>query len=517
MRSTDALRRHAVRAAVAATLLTLGAVPVWAQTSLPQLEFAPVSKYNGAAGQARVLLQSLMESSKVAGLSVAVAVDGDVVWAEGFGFADLENRVPVTPLTKFRIGSVSKPLTSTAMALLHDEGKLDFDAAIQKYVPYFPTKQWPVTVRQIAGHLGGIRTYDYANYDRYKNEFVNIVHYNSVKDALNIFKDSPLDHQPGPKYLYSSFGFNLLSAAVEGASGEEYLDYVNRHVLAPLKLRNTVADFADVIIPYRTRFYARQADGQLVNAAYADLSSKWGGGGWLSTPSDLAMWGAALIKPGFIKEATKREMWTAQKTTDGRETTYGMGFMVGKDAQGRRMVGHSGGSVGGTTIWEMYPDDGVVVAMTVNMSVSPMNAGTAETIAELFLDARQPAQLASTATRAEGVYTFTATGANGQKMSGTLELTATSKGYVGRIVPSIVPASRERRSQDGSYAPPQSADIAVAGVTVNGDAVHVVGADANGFVHMRFTLRGDSVSGTWSGRGVTGALAGARQRLAKAS
>src|SRR4051812_35462096 len=135
MRNVDAFRRRSMRTTVAALLTAVASAsvisPARAQTSLPQLEFAPVSKYVTAADQARVFLQSLMESSRVAGLSVAVAVDGDVVWAEGFGLADIENRVPVTPLTKFRIGSVSKPMTSTAMALLHDQGKLDFDAQIQ--------------------------------------------------------------------------------------------------------------------------------------------------------------------------------------------------------------------------------------------------------------------------------------------------------------------------------------------------------------------------------------------------
>jgi CubicO group peptidase (beta-lactamase class C family) len=495
------------------TLVATGApAAATAQTSLPQLEFAPVGKFVAAADSARSLLQSLMQSSKVAGLAVAVAVDGDVVWSEGFGYADLENRVSVTPLTKFRIGSVSKPLTSTAMALLHDQGKLDFDAPVQKYVPYFPAKQWPITVRLVAGHLGGIRTYDYASYDRYKNEFVNTIHYGSVRQSLDIFKDSPLDHQPGTKYLYSSFGYNLLSAAVEGASGTDYVSYVNERVLAPLKLRNTVVDEPELIVPYRTRFYQRREDGLLTNAAYADLSSKWGGGGWLSTPTDLALWGAALIKPGFVKEETKREMWTSQKTADGKETGYGMGFMVGKDAEGRRMVGHSGGSVGGTTIWEMYPDDGVVVAMTVNMSVSPMNAGTAETIADFFFHAKRPVTVARASVNPEGEYQFSAEGPAGQRVTGTFELTKQKNGYAGRIIPATAPSSAFRRSQDGSYATPMPAEISVSTVTVNDNTVHVIGADANGFVHMRFTLQGDALRGTWSGRGTTGTLIGSRKR-----
>jgi serine beta-lactamase-like protein LACTB len=191
----------------------------FAQNSLPYVEQVPVPKYAQAIEDGRALLQALVESSKVSGLSVAVAVDGDIVWSEGFGYADLESRVPVTPLTKFRVGSVSKSLTATGLAVLYQQGKVDLDSDVRKYVPYFPEKQWPVTVRQLGGHLGGIRTYNYAGYDVYKNEFVSTFHYNSVKEAMSIFKDSPLEHKPGAKYLYSSYGFVTLSAVIEGASG----------------------------------------------------------------------------------------------------------------------------------------------------------------------------------------------------------------------------------------------------------------------------------------------------------
>src|SRR5262249_9188836 len=149
------------------------------------------------------------------GMSVAVAVNGKLVWAEGFGVADLEQCVPVTPQTKFRIGSTSKPLTSAAAALLFDEKRLDLDAPIQRYVPSFPDKGYPITTRQLLGHLAGIRHYTAADGD---NE--NVEPYHSVAESLKRFSADPLIAPPGTKWHYSTYGYVLVSAVIEGASGQ---------------------------------------------------------------------------------------------------------------------------------------------------------------------------------------------------------------------------------------------------------------------------------------------------------
>jgi serine beta-lactamase-like protein LACTB, mitochondrial len=516
MTSMNWFRRKFPRVLIAAVLISIGLFTggtyAYAQTSLPYVEeqVPAAPKYAPAIEQGRLLLQSLMESSKVAGLSVAVAVDGDVVWTEGFGYADLENRVPVTPLTKFRVGSVSKSLTATGLAKLYEAGKVDLDANIEKYVPYFPEKQYPITARELGGHLGGIRTYNYANYDVNKNEFVSTVHYASVKDSINIFKDSPLEHKPGTKYLYSTYGFVTLSAVIEGASGQDYISYINEHVLQPLKLQNTLPEYQDAIVPYRTRYYMRNAEGKMVNAPYTDNSNKWSAGGWISTPSDLVRWGSAMIGPNFIKDDTKKIWWTSQKTTDGKETGYGIGFGIAKDFDGRRTVGHGGGSVGGTTTWVMFPDDGVVVAMTVNMSLSPMSNLTAETIAENFIKVRAGSAPSAPATDVSGNYEFTAQNAAGKQVSGTFALMKLKNGYIGRIVPEKEPPQPLRRSQDGSYGPPEPAEVSVASVSMSGNQVHIVGADSSGFIHGWFTLNGSTIDGKWTGRGVTGAMHGTK-------
>src|SRR6266704_1220712 len=174
-------------------------------------------------------------ATRIPGVQVAVAVNGKLVWSEGFGYADAARRRPVTRETQFRIGSVSKPLTATAVALLYEQRKLDLDAPVQRYVPTFPEKGYPISTRQLTGHLAGIRHYR----DR---EFFSNRHYATVLDGLKIFQDDSLLFPPGTRFSYSSYAWNLVSAVVEGASGEDFLRYMAVHVFRPLGLTRTTPD-----------------------------------------------------------------------------------------------------------------------------------------------------------------------------------------------------------------------------------------------------------------------------------
>jgi CubicO group peptidase (beta-lactamase class C family) len=305
-----------------------------------------------------------------------VAVDGQIVYSEGFGYADLEQRVPAWPTTKFRIGSVSKPLTAVALVQMVEQGKIDLDAPVQKYVPSFPDKGALITLRMLAGHLAGIRHYK-------DDEFTISKHYDRVVDGLKIFADDPLVSPPGKEFHYSSYGFNLVSAAIESASGETFLPYMHAHVFGPLGMRNTVADQPSEIIAERARFYDKPKDQPEQNAPYVDNSYKWAGGGFLSTSEDLTQFGSALLQPGFLKPESLRLLFTSQKTTEGKETGYGMGWFVGKSKSGHRIFQHSGGSVGGSSQLILYPDAHVVVAMICNFG-GRWNMEEVESIAEGF-------------------------------------------------------------------------------------------------------------------------------------
>ena len=330
-----------------------------------------------AISRARDLVEEAMQEQGFPGLSVAVSVDGETIWAEGFGYSDIQSELPISTTSMFRIGSISKPFTAAAIARLFEEGRLDVDAPIQEYVPGFPEKRWTITTRQLGGHLAGIRHYR-------GNEMMSTVHYPTVESGLAIFSADPLLHEPGSKYLYSSYGWNLISAVVEGASGTAFLEYMNETVFAPLGMDNTVADMATEEMENRVGFYVRDEDGSPVSAPHVDNSYKWAGGGFLSTPLDIVKFANAHLDDSFLGASARALLFTPQELSDGSKTTYGFGWTAREDGKGRLILGHTGGSIGGTSILQMNATYDLVVALTINLSSADLAIG--RSLTQLFLD-----------------------------------------------------------------------------------------------------------------------------------
>lgn len=348
------------RAAVAGCVLALSAVTAAQGPRYP----VPPPLLDAPIAGARAQVADLMKAKRIPGLSVAVARTGEVVWSEGFGFADLEQGVPVTTLTRFRLGSVSKVLTVAGVARLVEDGALDLDAPVQRYVPHFPVKPWPVTTRQLTGHLSGIRHYADADFT---GPLSLPRHYPTLAAAVALFQDAPLQFQPGTQYGYSTYGFTLVSAVVAGASHQEFLTFMQRAVFDRLGLRYTGADHPDAIVAHRTAFYELPEGGAVRNAPRVDSSYKWAGGGLLSTAEDIARFGSAHLQPGFLRQQTLDLLFTSQRLADGTETGVGIGWRSGKDARGRRILHHGGTIDGGRAMLMMFPESGVVVAMLSNM------------------------------------------------------------------------------------------------------------------------------------------------------
>ncbi|MDJ1504378.1 serine hydrolase domain-containing protein [Xanthocytophaga agilis] len=329
--------------------------------------------------KAEKYIDSLQAKQDIPGISICVGNREKILWAQGFGYADLENGVGVTTQSRFRIGSVSKALTSLAMAKLYQQGKLDLDVSIQRYTSAFPEKKYPVTARQLATHTAGIRHYrgtDPINYPK---------RYAKVADGLMIFKDDSLLFKPGTAFNYSSYGYNLLSAVIEGASKTDFITYMKQEVFVPLGMKNTIADYSDSIVVNRVRFY-EHADKKLVNAPMVDNSYKWAGGGLLSTPSDLVTMATKVLNGQFLDKETVDMLFTSQKLFDGKDTQYGMGWRMGTDPKGRRVIHHGGVVEGGRTFVLVYPDQGIFLAIAANMSGVSINLKEGEAIASYFLE-----------------------------------------------------------------------------------------------------------------------------------
>ena len=213
------------------------------------------------------------------------------------------------------------------------------------------------------------------------------VYFPTVEEGLAIFQDDALLFEPGTNYSYSSYGWNLISAVIERASGEDFLPYMQKNVFDPLGMVNTTADIAINEITNRTKFYVRRGS-RAMDAPYVDNSYKWAGGGFIGSAEDLILFGNAHLDVGFLTQRSLDELQTAQQLSNGESTNYGMGWASRTDENGRYRVGHSGGSVGGITQFVTYPKEKVVVAMVSNCSPLQYNGIEGE-IGTLFIEASE--------------------------------------------------------------------------------------------------------------------------------
>lgn len=317
-----------------------------------------------------------MSRQNIPGLSVAVVTDHELRWSNGYGMADLENSVPAKSMTVYRLGSISKPITATAVMQLAERGKLDLDAPIQTSCPAFPRKQWPITTRLLLGHLSGIRHYK-------GNEMDSTRHYTSMIESLEIFKDDPLLFEPGTKFSYTTYGYTVLGCVVEGASGMNYADFVRDNIFRPAGMERIRVDDVFEIIPNRAQGYQKMKSGELRNSGLADTSYKIPGGGFCSTVEDLAKFAIAVETGVLIKEGTLEEMWTAQKTRAGQSTGYGFGWGI-INQNGLREIAHGGGQQRISTQLYLLPDKGFAVALMANLESANLS-GLARQIADLVL------------------------------------------------------------------------------------------------------------------------------------
>jgi CubicO group peptidase (beta-lactamase class C family) len=306
------------------------------------------------------LVGAARERLGIPGLTVALAraAAPEIAFARGFGWADLENEVPARELTSYRLASLSKPITAVAVMQLAEQGRLDLDAPIQRYVPAWPAKAWPVSARQLLAHQGGVRHVA-------EHEWGLTRHFRGVSEALEVFKDDALLYEPGTRVLYSTYGYCLLGAAVEGASTATYMDYLRAAIFKPAGLLDTRDDDVQALIALRAQGYRREG-GLLMNSSLADTSNKIPAGGLIGTAPDLARFGAALLGGRLLQANAWRAMSTPQRLRNGRATDFGLGFRLSRHA-GEQEVWHQGGQPRVSTLLYLLPRRGWSLAVLSNL------------------------------------------------------------------------------------------------------------------------------------------------------
>ena len=354
-----------------------------------QMSSVPQSKspqqWAGAIERARQAMRASVAEQNLPGLSVAVAIDGNIVWAEGFGWADIEKKTPVTPGTRFRIGTISTVLTSAAAGLLSETGALKLDEPIETYLPEFPKTQSIVTVRHLMGHTAGVR-----NDGGDEGELFG-QHCQSPAEGVNHVADDQLRFEPGTQFQFSNYSWIMVSAAIEAASKESFLMFMQKQIFERLRMDDTLPDsltepIEDLATPYFPKFAADPRYGP-DPMREIDLSCYAGASVFVSTPSDLVRFATAFNGGKLVKPETVQLLQAPQKLASGHDTGYGLGWdLETVTIAGRQTpwVGHDGDLLGGVTgTLATLPEHKLTVAVLANISYSNTPALTIK-IADAF-------------------------------------------------------------------------------------------------------------------------------------
>lgn len=306
------------------------------------------------------ICQDFLDETGMNGMQLAVVKDGVQKVSINLGFADISNQRLVTSDTRFRINSVSKSMTAAALIKLAEDGMIDLDAPVQKYLGDFPNIKDHFTVRQLAGHLAGIRHYN----ENDLSDFVRLKHYATSTEALEIIKNDTLLFKPNTKFHYSTFGWTIIGAVIEAVSHEKYGSFMEQTIFKPLHLNNSCLDDIEKSIQNRSKFYDAAGN----ENDYGDWSYKYAGGGLLSTAEDLVKFGNELLNGKYFDRRWKTALFESQKV-DNKNTGYGLGWYVGVDKNGNRIWHHAGDSFSSSSHLIIYPDHNLILSFLGNSQV----------------------------------------------------------------------------------------------------------------------------------------------------
>lgn len=436
-----------------------------------------------AIEQSRVAARLLTTNGRVQipGVSVAVVMDGHVVWSEAFGYANLELRAPATPDTRFRIASISKTFTGTLAARLAAAGRLDLDARIRSIAPNLPARYDQVTVRQLARHTAGVRSYA-------TGEVAVPDYYETLEDALKVFIDDPLLFEPGKSYGYSTYGYTLLGYVMEEACGESYYDLLREYVLEPLDLRTVALDHRYFVRRNRAEHYEWSQQYGVTNAQPLDNSVKYPGGGLIATAEDLARFGSAVASAGFLSEEARAAMLAPTVLPDGSEVDDSAGWTLRQDGRGRRVYGHSGAQPGTRSQMWVYAQTGVVVAVLSNLSNGPLGFDEFQVLAEPFVELAEGHRPEPAAVDPTGNFRIEIRLDDEETITGTLDVwpKAIGRGYGASI----------HVDRDGS-------DFELPSVVLDDRNVRIVGFTVGQLIELDYALSDD---GTGKGTAMVGRM-----------
>lgn len=337
------------------------------------------------------------------GAAVIVRCNGWTIFRKGYGLADLELGVKVEPDMIFRLGSITKQFTATAILMLAEQGKLSLQDEINKYIPTFTARDKKVTVEHLLTHTSGIKSY--TNMEEWLPLWRKDM---TPQEIIDLSKGKPFEFNPGERWNYNNTGYVMLGAIIEKVSGKSYAAFVEENIFTPLGMRHSYYDRTEQVIPRRVHGYQKDTGG-IINAPYLSMSQPYAAGSLLSSVDDMAVWNDAVFSGRLLKKEWLDKAFVPFHLANGESTGYGYGWFI-SDLRGHRCIEHGGGINGFTSYALALPDDRIYVAILTNSAIAgrmpePLALRIAELVLGLPAAERKPVKLpASTLDLLTGVY-----------------------------------------------------------------------------------------------------------------
>ena len=358
-------------------------------TAAQQVHSADVSarSADSSSRQADAIVAAAMQSHRIPGVCLAVIKNGHLIKASGYGLANVELKVPVSPASLFQSGSVAKQFTAAAVMILVEEGKIGLDEPVIKYFPEARAAAWrDVTVRQLLTHTSGIPDiFGEHDEDSYTKGILDFRRDYTEDELLQRYLTLTLDFKPGDRWNYSNTGYELLGFLIHRVSGMFYGDFLEQRVFHPLGMTSTRIISEQDIVPNRVSGY-RLIDGQLKNQEWiAPSLNTLADGGLYTNVIDLAKWDAALYSDKILSRSALKQVWTPVRLNSGETYPYGFGWDLGS-VDGHAVQSHTGSNQGFWISISRYVDAGLTIVVLTNLDEShSMTLGIANPVASVYL------------------------------------------------------------------------------------------------------------------------------------
>jgi|TARA_B110000037_G_scaffold207164_1_gene253851 CubicO group peptidase (beta-lactamase class C family) len=316
-------------------------------------------KLNGFGFKADSIINSAIEKNDFLGISTGVYSENCGNWLSTAGFLNKRNQEKPNQFSKFRIASISKPMTAIAIFQLYEKRAIDLDIPIQNYLPEFPKKEkGDITIRQLLNHTSGISNY------KSDLESVHFTHYANCIKALDEFKDRKLDFEPGSTFIYTSYGYTLLGAIIEKVTGHTYQNYMRKNIWEPLKMTHTDIENSDLDYKNKADVYIKLGN-TFYRSPQNDLSHTYAGGGIQSTAEDMLKFGKSILNYQLISPKTT-ELMILLNNPNNKEREYTNGWFSWITPKYGKIIEHNGKQVGCSSFFRIFFDEKIVVVALAN-------------------------------------------------------------------------------------------------------------------------------------------------------